>query len=631
VLAFVRRYLDETVLVVANLSRFSQYAELDLSSHKGMTPVELFGKSKFPVVGDAAYMLSLGPHGFYWFSLEAPKVADERLSMPPAPSTVECTSVEALLFGDERPLLDDLLPAFLEGRPWFRGRDRGMRSARIEDVTRVEAGSQPLLFLAFVRVEYLDASSELYTLPLAWAPAERPAAAGPAVALLRMAGEHGATTLGTLVDAMDDPTSARTLLDVIAGHRRAATQTGVLVASTLGDVVVGDVDAATEPSKIGGEGHHTTIRYGERFVLELLRRVEEGVSPALEVGRFLAKRSAEIAPKLCGALELARPQGEPMTVALLHAFVPNVGTAWNSAQQELGRYYDRVLARAASESCPAPPTESPLLLAGREPPPLVSEMMDSYRDTAARLGARIAELHVALAAGDGDPAFAPEPYSALDRRSKYQSLRNLSGKVLQRLRERAPLLPPRAQQEAASILARERDVVKSFEPLLRASVSALRIRTHGNLHLGHVLFTGKDFVVTDFQGLEALTLTERRRKRSPLRDLAWMVGSFELAAFKRLLDPASVRESDVDAARPWALHWKTWASASFLQAYLTATAGRPFVPAERDQIAVLFEAFVLERALYHLRTELEHPSGAVMVPLLGIAHILETPTPPLHR
>jgi maltose alpha-D-glucosyltransferase/alpha-amylase len=164
--------------------------------------------------------------------------------------------------------------------------------------------------------------------------------------------------------------------------------------------------------------------------------------------------------------------------------------------------------------------------------------------------------------------------------------------------------------------------------LLRANVSALRIRTHGNLHLGHVLFTGKDFVVTDFQGLEALTLGERRRKRSPLRDLAWMVGSFELAAFKRLLDPASVRESDVDAARPWALHWKTWASASFLEAYLTATAGRPFVPAERDQIAVLFEAFVLERALYHLRAELEHPSGAVMVPLLGIAHILATSTAP---
>jgi maltose alpha-D-glucosyltransferase/alpha-amylase len=252
----------------------------------------------------------------------------------------------------------------------------------------------------------------------------------------------------------------------------------------------------------------------------------------------------------------------------------------------------------------------------------VAQMMGSYRDTAAHLGTRVAELHVALASADGDPAFAPEPYSALDRRSKYQSLRNLSGKVLRTLRERALLLPPRARQEAAAILAREPEVMKSFQPLLRAHVSGLRIRTHGNLHLGHVLFTGKDFVFTDFEGLEALTLAERCRKRSPVRDLAWMVGSFELAALKRLLDPASVRESDVDAARPWALQWATWASASFLQAYLAATAGRPFVPADRDQIAVFFQAFVLERALYQLRRELEQPTAAALLPLLEIAHIL---------
>jgi maltose alpha-D-glucosyltransferase/alpha-amylase len=254
-------------------------------------------------------------------------------------------------------------------------------------------------------------------------------------------------------------------------------------------------------------------------------------------------------------------------------------------------------------------------------------MMGSYRGTAAQLGARTAALHLALAAAQGDPAFVPQPYLALDRRSEYQSLRNLSGKVLRVLRERAPLLPPAARDQAASVLAREDDVVRSFEPLLRAKTGTLRIRVHGNLHLGHVLATGKDFVFTDFEGIESLTLAERRRVRSPLRDLAWMVGSFELAAFKRLLDPAIVRESDIEAARPWAMHWRSWVSASFLHAYLAATAGSPFLAADRDSVAVLFDAFVLERALYHLQAELEQPSGAVMIPLLGIAHILGPPLP----
>jgi maltose alpha-D-glucosyltransferase/alpha-amylase len=101
-----------------------------------------------------------------------------------------------------------------------------------------------------------------------------------------------------------------------------------------------------------------------------------------------------------------------------------------------------------------------------------------------------------------------------------------------------------------------------------------------------------------------------------------MVGSFETAAFKRLLNPASVRESDVDAARPWAVHWTTWASAAFLEAYLSATAGYAFMPPRREEIAVLFDAFVMERALFELRGELEHPSEAVMVPLIGVGHCL---------
>jgi maltose alpha-D-glucosyltransferase/alpha-amylase len=621
VLAYVRQYGDETVLVVANLSRFSQYAELDLSKYKGTVPVELFGRTKFPVVGDAAYMLSLGPHAFYWFALEAPKVTDDRISMPPPPPTIECKSVETLLLGGERPLLDEVLPTFLEGRPWFQGRDRGMRTAVIEDGFHIESGGRPATYLVLVRVEYLDGVTELYALPLAWAAGDRIPGGPPVVALLRIAGEQGSIP-GALVDVAEDPTLSRVLLEAIVRRRKSEGGTGLLVATPEGGAVLTEDDLPHEAWKLGFDRRHTTIRYGEGFVLELQRRVEEGVSPVVEVGRYLASRSTDLAPRLCGSIELVPLRGEPMTVAVLHAFVPNVGTAWDLAQRELGLYFERVLARDRKEAPPPPATEPVLLLAGREPPALVREMMASYGDTAARLGTRVAELHVTLASGTADPAFVPEPYSAHDRRSKYQSLRNLSGKVFRTLRERLPDLPERARREAEAILARERDVLKSFEPLLRGTVNALRIRTHGNLHLGHVLFTGKDFVIADFQGLDALTLAERRRKRSPLRDLAWMVGSFETAAFKRLLNPASVRESDVDAARPWAVHWTTWASAAFLEAYLSATAGYAFMPPRREEIAVLFDAFVMERALFELRGELEHPSEAVMVPLIGVGHCL---------
>jgi len=428
---------------------------------------------------------------------------------------------------------------------------------------------------------------------------------------------------GTLVDATDDASSMRRLIDAIGRCERSTGQVGVLQASIVGNEVPAfDGAAAAEPRKIGSERRYTTIRYDERYILRLVRRIDEGINTELEMSRFLTARETGVAPRLVGDLQLVRAFVGPMAVGVLHAFVPNAGTAWQLTVEELRRYFDRVLARPSTEPCPPPPVESPLRLAGQTPPQAVGEMMGNYRDTAAQLGVRVAELHLALAEGQSDPAFAPEPYSALDRRSKYQSLRNLSGRVLRTLRDRLTSLSPLARKEAETILAREADVIGSFEPLLHIKMSGVRIRTHGDLHLGHVLYTGKSFVVTDFDGLEVLTLAERRRKRSPLRDLAWMARSFEMAAFRRLLDATTVRESDIDAARPWALHWSSWASASFLQAYLERAQGAPFLPADRDEGAVLFDAFVLERALYQLRADLDEQSPAITVSLLGIAHAL---------
>ncbi|HEY6462166.1 MAG TPA: hypothetical protein VIY73_18495, partial [Polyangiaceae bacterium] len=263
--------------------------------------------------------------------------------------------------------------------------------------------------------------------------------------------------------------------------------------------------------------------------------------------------------------------------------------------------------------------------AGQAPPQAVSEMIGGYKDTAAQLGVRVAELHLALVGAENEPSFAPEPYTGHDRRSKYQTLRNLSGKVLRMLRDRLPTLPPHARPEASAVLAREADLLRSFEPLLRAKMSGLRIRTHGDLHLSHILYTGKGFVVTDFHGLEDQTLTERRRKRSPLRDLAWMVRSFDIAALRRLFDPASVRESDVEAARPWAAQWSLWVSATFLGAYLARIAGASFLPADREATAILFDSFVVEQALYQLRRDLEDRSPAIHIALHGLSHVMGSP------
>jgi maltose alpha-D-glucosyltransferase/alpha-amylase len=617
VLAFVRKLGDECVLVVANLSRFSQYAELDLGRYRGRTPIELFGKTRFPAIGDAQYFITLGPHGFYWFLLERPRAEQERLSMPPRPGVVEVEGVEPALRSGQ---LDEALFDFLQRRPWFALHDF-LRSAHVADVFRV-GDDAAAIFIVLLRVEYTDGQSEHCIVPVTLLPEDKVPAPGGAIVQVHVVEPGGASSKGTLVDALDEPAAPRALQAIL--RRQSFTgQVGKIVVSTIAAQPVADVEALPEPKKVGHERHHTTVCYGDRFVLKVFRRLDEGISPELEIGRFLAKTGSELAPRLQAAVELTRPKAEPLTVALLQSFVPNAGTGWDVALAELGRYYDRVLARAPADP-PPPPSESPLRLAGREPPAAVAEMIGSFRDTAVQLGRRIAELHIALGANSSDPAFAPEPYSVLDRRSKYQALRNLTGKVMRLLREALPLLDARARREAEVVASKEAAIYAWFEPLLKTKMNALRIRVHGNLRLEHVLFTGRDFVFTDIGAARELTLSERRRKRSPLRDLAGLVRSFDAAASKLLFDPARVRETDVDTARPWAFHWASWVSASLLEAYLTAMAGSSLVPSDREQVAVLYDAFALERALYQVKDQLEERPGsaAVTIPLLGIQHVL---------
>ncbi|MGH7327175.1 MAG: hypothetical protein ACREJX_02370, partial [Polyangiaceae bacterium] len=373
---------------------------------------------------------------------------------------------------------------------------------------------------------------------------------------------------------------------------------------------------------LGDLGRHAILRFGEEAVMKVYHRVDDGLSTELELGRVLNSKEGSVAPILRNAVEARYGRGEPQTIALVHDFVPNVGTGWSIAIDELGRFYDRVLARPADEAIPEAHAGTPLSLMGTDPPPLVAAQMGGFRTTLAQLGPVIAEIHTTLAANVNDPAFAPEPYSTLDRRSKYQSLRNIAGKVLRELREKMPTFSERTRREAEAVLSLEADLFRSFEPLLHTKLGALRIRVHGNLHLGNVLYTGRTFVVIGAGAGEERSVSERRRKRSALRDLAGMVRSIEYAAVKVLTDPSRVRASDFDRAARWAFLWSSWMSAAFLQAYFLSMGPSPIITPSLDETAVLFDAFVFERTLYQIQAELDaHPDG-VLVPLLALRRLL---------
>jgi maltose alpha-D-glucosyltransferase/alpha-amylase len=629
VLVFMRRLGDEMILVVANLSRFVQFAELDLSAYKGMVPVELFGRTPFPAIGELPYFITLGPHAFYWFKLEPARVPEVAAPPPDKLPVLETAgSWEGILQGKNRAALERILPEYLQKCRWFGGKARQVRAARIFDAYRAAFDSSSAYFV-FTEIQYAAGLPESYLVPLAFAPAERAAEiaqASRAAAVAQLKIRDGAqASEGILFDALADGGFCRALLEAIARKRRFKGEGGEIVAlpSQRFRQIAGSSEAPLEPSPVKREQSNSSIVFGDRLILKVFRRLVEGVNPDLEIGRFITEKTGfGHTPPFAGALERQREKGEPITVGILQGFVQNQGDAWSYTLDALQRYFEGCLPRRADAAYLPLPKEHALDLVEKEIPPLAQEMIGAYIPSAELVGRRTAELHVALASDASDPAFAPESFTSFYRRSLYQSMRTLAKQAFTLLQKRMKLLPDGPQADARKVLGLEKEVYNRMRSILDLKINALRTRHHGDYHLGQLLYTGKDFVITDFEGEPARALSERRMKRSPLRDVAGMLRSFDYAAVSALKS-GSVRAEDVSSLEPWSRFWNLWVSVVFLKSYLAVATRGGFLPKSKDEMKTLLDLYVLEKAIYELSYELNNRPEWVGVPIQGILDIVQ--------
>lgn len=637
VLAFLRSHGEERILVVANLSRFAQYVELDLSAHRGAVPVELFGQTCFPEVADGLYLLTLGPHAFYWFSLEPPREEAAEASAAERERKIPRLSArgawDTLLQDPGKETLERILPDYLRGRRWFGGKARKMKTARIEEAVPL-AGASPAARLLLVRVEYLEEDPEIYTLPVVFADGKRMARISreypqAVIAQLSESGRNGRRE-GILYDALYDREVCEFLFESTARRRRFKGENGEIAAvpSRGFRAVWEPKEKAPRARVLRAEQSNTSVVFGERMILKIFRRVDAGVNPDLEIGTFLTERARfPHIPPVAGFLEYRRGRKEPMTLGIFQGFVRNHGDAWRYTLDSLGRYFERVMARHSGAGDAVSPAK-PLLARAVEPlPSEAGEWLGEYLPVARMLGERTAEMHLALAGEGEDRAFAPEPFSTLYQRSLYQSMRNLTGHAMLLLRRRLRTLPEEVREDARRVLEAEERILKRFRGILDRKITAMRIRIHGDYHLGQLLFTGKDFVIIDFEGEPAHPLTARRIKRSPLRDVAGMLRSFHYAAKAHRVGTTgggAIREEDLSVLEPWARYWNDWVSAAFLGAYLSAASRGSFLPRTREELSALLDTYLMEKAIYELEYELNNRPDWVMLPLRGLLQLLDS-------
>ena len=633
VLVYVRSLGDDTVLCVANLSRSVQPAELDLSRFKGLVPVEMLGLTEFPRIGELPYFLTLGPYAFYWFRLQpaatpvaarvAPAPARE---VPQAPGLLVGAAWETLLEGNVRTLIERerLLP-FLVRQRWYGGKARRARAARFVDWGVLRRGPQPL-FLTQVEVEYEDGGRDHYFLPLAIcasADAKGVEERSPNAILAHVTGARK----GILFDAWLDDRFGLTLLEALERDEGTRTRRGAIrpVRTHAFSRVrgTGDISRLTRP---GVEQSNTSIVYGDRLILKLFRRIEPGINPDFEIGQQLTdKVQFARVPAVAGAFEYERPAESPTTLGMLQQLVESQADGWSHATDELSRYYDHV-ENVSAPVLPAPASFTEL--ATVDPPRRVHDAMGAYLDTAATLGRRTAEMHLALAADSTDKAFAPEPFTREDLHALSGDTLTQAQRAIQALesavRGGSPdsqgdgrLAPDVAEQARRLINARE-TLSGTIRSVPNLEFVASKIRIHGDYHLGQVLWAEGDFYILDFEGEPARPVAQRRQKQSPLKDVAGMLRSYSYAAYAGLFAHAASRPAEFSRLEPWARIWQTWATAAFLRAYFTTSAGSLFIPSDDVQRDGLLRLLVLNKALYELNYELNNRPDWVRIPLWGI-------------
>ncbi len=624
VLAFLRCYEDETILVLANLSRDAQPVELNLEDYAGWGLTEMFGGAVFPHVGTAPYLVTLAPYAFYWFALQSPASED---ATEPAPfsaitPTLPVAAADDLFHGAGRDALLDAVPGYLQ-RVGLLPVGQPVRSTRLLDMIPLVAGGRDF-HVALVEVEAGAGDTTIWLLPLAVLSDEQASQHVTTFArniVARLHARRGESKL--VVDAFADPNFAAALVDVVAGRRTVKGRRGSVTGELTRGKVRGSHGLSTEAASVQVDPAGASVAWPNGR-LRIFRQLASGVRPGLEVQAFLTEHTFPHVLPLTGALHYESERGDNIALAMLQGPTPEGVDGWTLAVNEVNSYLERVVSAQAPSQVPTLTTVGLLALAESAPSQEAEAMLGGDLETARLLGRRTGELHRALASAADNPAFAPEAFTGFYQRSVYQATRSLTLRVVQALRQRVDGLPREARPAAQDVLGSESAFLEHIHRILDGKVAAMRIRCDGDYDLSDVIYTGHEFVTLDLGGDVTRPLSERRIKVSPLRDVAGMLVSFHTAAYTALSDQVrrgSIGPSAFASAEPWVQFWVAWVSASFLRAYLEAVAPANLLPPSQAQLVQLLDVFRLRKVLHDLSMALDTDANRA---LTYLTHLLQT-------
>jgi maltose alpha-D-glucosyltransferase/alpha-amylase len=627
-LAFIRTYEEETLLVVANLSKFSQAAEVDLVNYKGYVPVDVFSKNRFPVIReDGVYFFTLAPYAFQWFVLEkAHPEMDENRPLP----LLLIRQWETVMEGNARRQLENnILPRYLQKVKWFTGKDRTLFQVVIADFMKAPLEGRAVYWL-LLEIAEQNGTTGLYQLPVLFVNDERAAplaSAAPEALIARVRSEEGE---GALVDAFFIPEWQMDIFHRMKGHKPVTAprhriefmDNGSLKKHEPGKEIVSRIHTS--------DLYNISITYNGSFFLKMYRKVDVTVNPDLETTRYLTDLKFGHIPAFIGDIEWRNKKG-CMVLGMMQEMIENHGDGHGYFQERIHNFIERLMAGGKKMDLWDQRTGTLLSPAGFDQ---LSEelqiLLGTHASEEARLiGIRTGELHLALASGADGKDYRPEAFTLHYQRSLFSTLQSLVRETYQNISRNAGRLPPDMQSNMERITAYRPKLLAIFKRIYAKKLDALKIRIHGNYHLAQVLLTGKDISISDYSGDPTLSYSERRLKRSPLTDLATMVLSFHEAAFEGFMNDPQLQEADRAALLPFAALWSHYISSFFIKAYFITVQGSRLLPSDPKDLEMMWQNYLLHRAILAFNDALRNAPARLMAPLTLIRNILREEPPPV--
>jgi maltose alpha-D-glucosyltransferase/alpha-amylase len=621
ILAFTRTYEDETLLIICNLSKYAQPAEIDLREFNGYIPIEIFSKNSFPLIKNEPYFFTLSAHSFQWFALQ--KVHHKKDDVTALP-VLELNEWEDLLKGETRELLENkILLSFLNKRSWFKGRGRKVYSTHIQKSIALPVHDKPV-YLLLIDVNYESGLPETYQLtitPVTGDAIEKLSVSCPESVIAQMK-VHNIPAL--LCDAYYVTEMQVYLMRQLAEKKELRIEEHIIQFKSK-EKVSSFLEEHVQPiarMHLGDE-NNTSITYNNKFFLKMYRKVDNSINPDVELSYYLWEDARfKYVPQYLGTIEL-NPGKEPVALGLMQVLIENHGDGESYMKERIANYIERIMARNREMLDPYDRKGTIVDPAGyHELSNELQELLGSRTaDQASLIGLRTAEMHLALAKGPGKD-FKPEEYSLHYQRSVFSSMQALIRESTQVLEKNFGSLSEETKQEAQFLFDKRDNLLNVSRKIYQKKFDIWKTRTHGSYSLKKLLMSGKDVIIQDFGGKPLKSFSARRLKRSPLRDIAEMVISFHYVAYEGFFASHQIQKDELRNLLPFAESWAHYISSIFLKTYFEKVQGTALIPKEKNDLQIVLNTFLIEKSLTHFIDNISVKPDFVIVPLHIIRSVL---------